>query len=343
MFDLKLLEKLCKANGISGDEHQVRDIIFENITNTDVSITTDALGNLIVFKKGKERPKNKLMISAHMDEIGLIATNITKDGYVKFETVGGIDSKVLPGKRVVSGNNVKGVINSKPPHLLSEEEIKSVFKASQLYIDIGCTRKDEAEKLIGPGDGIYFNSIFESSNGRILSKALDNRAGCFILLSMINEPLPYDMYFAFVVQEEVGLRGAKTAAYAINPDYALVVEATTASDLPSVSKENHVCKLGGGAVVSIMDKKTIYPKELYQLAFSCAEHTQSKIQVKTSVTGGNDAGSIHISRAGVKTLSLSVPCRYIHAPVSMVLEEDICSTLTILKEISKRICALSAE
>lgn len=339
MLDTMLLTSLCTANGISGQEEAVRELILSEIKPYVDSYHTDALGNLIVYKKGKSKAVHKLMLSAHMDEVGFVVTNITADGYIRFAAVGGIDSRVVPGKHVVIGSNgVNGVIGIKHTHLSTENEKKTVAAIENMYIDIGCTTRQEAESYVSPGDQIAFNSPFEIENDMIKGKAIDDRIGCYILIQLIKSQLEYDMCFTFVVQEEVGLRGAKVAAFSVDPDFALVIEATTALDLTDVPAHKQVCKVGQGAVVGFMDRSTVYDKELYQRAFVCAEKTNSKIQTKQAVAGGNDSGVIHSTRGGVRTLAVSLPCRYLHAPVSMISQEDVFSAEHIVSQLANEIC-----
>lgn len=333
----KDLETLCGLAGISGREEKVRAYILSQIKDV-AECRVDPLGNLIVFKKGAKTPKNKVMLAAHMDEVGLIVTYITDDGYLKFTSVGGVDTRVMLGRCVAVGDdNVPGVVGIVPIHMVKEEDKANIPDADTLYIDIGAISREEAEKYAKPGDVAHFDSDFiRFGDDHIKSRALDDRAGCAALVDMIKSDLPYDMTFAFTVQEEVGLRGAKTAAYSVAPDYAIVVETTTAADIAGVAKEKQVCKLGQGAVISFMDRSTLYNRELYDLAFKLAEKHGIKVQPKTVVAGGNDAGAIHTSCGGVRTLTVSLPCRYLHSPSCVICEAD-------LAEVSKIVLALAVE
>lgn len=334
-----LLKELCLTNGISGDESTVRDIILAEIKKFATDVKIDPLGNIIVFKKGKETPKNKLLISAHMDEVGFIVTEITSDGLIKFDEVGGIDRRVVLGDRVVIGKNkVNGVIMVKPIHLSKGDEQSAIPSYSDMYIDIGANSKEEAEKYINYGDSICFISFYQNNGETVMSKAIDDRAGCCMMIEMIKSELPYDMYFSFVVQEEVGLRGATTASFTVNPDFAIVLESTTACDVPGVEDTKQVCKVGSGAVVSFMDRRTIYDKTLVNLAFEIAEKNNYKVQYKKAVAGGNDAGAIQKSRNGVRTLALSIPCRYLHSPIGLISVKDYDDTYNIAFELAKTIC-----
>ncbi len=338
MINFELLEKLCICDGISGDESSVRSIIINEISDHVDDITVDNLGNIIVFKKGKNRAVNKLMISAHMDEVGLMVTDITTDGYLKFDEVGGIDKRVLIGKQVTIGSGkISGVIGVKPVHLSKGDEASAIPSISDMYIDIGTVSMDEALEYVSYGDSINFVSDFAYNDYSVRSKALDDRFGCYVLLSLIKSELEYDTYFVFAVQEEVGLRGAKVAAYSVAPEFAIVAETTTAADLPGIEQSHQVCNLGNGAVISVMDRRTIYDKKLVNEAFDAAEVTGAKAQYKRAVAGGNDAGVIHQSRGGVRTLAVSLPCRYLHAPSCIASIEDCESMIKIIIQLAKNI------
>ena len=337
MADFSLLMRLCTARGISGSENEVRDIILREIKPYASSVEISPLGNLIVFKKGAKRPKTRLMLNAHMDEVGLIVTHITEDGLLQFAPVGGIDRRVLCGKAVTVGNGISGVIGAKPIHLLEDDEKEKSIPIKNLYIDIGAAGRSEAEGYVTPGDVVSFDSVFDTEHGMIKSRALDDRAGCAILIDMIQQDLEYDMAFVFAVQEEIGLRGSKTAAYAVDPQAAIVVETTTAADVAGVDKERQVCRVGNGAVISFMDRSTIYDKEYYKMAFEAADKAGVKCQAKQAVAGGNDAGAIHVSRGGVRTIAVSLPCRYLHSAVGMIAQEDFVSAQKLVFELAARI------
>lgn len=335
MFDFSLLQRLCEARGISGDEGAVRDLIIDEIKD-HAEYRVDNLGNLLVHKKGKAPAKARLMLSAHMDEVGLMVTDITSEGFLKFHEVGGIDRRVLPGKQVAVGKNgVAGVIGVKPIHLTKGDESESVPEPSEMTIDIGADSQEEALAAVSYGDSVTFAADFTKNGSTVRSKAIDDRFGCCVLIQLIKSDLPYDADFVFVVQEEVGLRGAKTAAYTVDPQFAIVIEATTSAEIPEIDKQKQVCNLGEGAVISLMDRRTIYDKEMVALALSTAEKLGVKVQLKRAVAGGNDAGSIHQSRGGVRTLAVSLACRYLHSPDTVASVRDCDSML----ELAKALCA----
>lgn len=329
----KYLEELCLLCAASGNEKAVREYICENIKHYADSIKIDPLGSVIAEKKGRKPSPKKLMISAHMDEVGLIITYINDDGTMQIAPVGGIDASVVIGRPVVVGdNNINGVIGAKPVHLLNSNKRKELPKFSELYLDIGAENKKQAEELVSLGTYVHFLPSFNRmGDSKVCSKALDDRIGCAIMLELIKEELPYDVTFAFLVQEEVGLRGAKAAAFSINPDIAIVLEATTAADISGANDDVKVCSLGNGPVVSFMDRSTIYDRELYNLAFAECKRMDIPCQTKTRIAGGNDSGAIHMSRGGVRTIAVSAPCRYLHSPSSVADLNDIQNCLKLTK------------
>ncbi len=336
-MNTELLRQLCITNGISGDENCVRDIIIKEIKDYVTDCYTDNLGNIIAFKKGKKTPENKLMISAHMDEVGFIVTDITSDGFIKFDEVGGTDRRVLPGRTVLINNKTYGVIGTMPVHLCTLDESKKIPAYSDMYIDIGADSKEQAQSLVNLGDSITFEVYYEDNGYTIRSKALDDRAGCFMMIEMLKTELDYDMYFTFVVQEETGLNGAKTAAYTVNPDYSIVLESTTAADFPDIPSTKQCCNVGDGAVIGYMDRRTIYDRGLIKKAIDIAQQNDIKLQFKRAVAGGNDAGVIHNSRGGVRTLAISLPCRYLHSQISLIAKSDLEHTFKLTKLLACKI------
>lgn len=337
----KLLNELCLLNGTSGDESRVREYICHKIEGK-CEYKIDPLGNVIAYKKGRSTPKNKVMISAHMDEVGMIVTSIKSDGTLTVSPVGGIDPRVVIGRPVSVGmQNINGVIGAKAVHNLTADEKNKAPGFDSLYVDIGADSREEAEKLVSPGDCVYFASdYYEMGDGIICGKAIDDRFGCAVMINLINSDLEYDCVFTFVVQEEVGLRGARAAAYTVDPDFAIVLEATTAADIPLANGEKKCCFLGKGPVVSYMDHSTIYDKELYNISKAAAEENNLLWQTKTMVAGGNDSGAIHISRGGVRTLAISVPCRYLHSPASAAKVSDMEASAKLAEIMIEKACML---
>lgn len=335
---IKTLKELCLLNGISGDESCVREYIIEKIRDK-CDYLVDNLGNITAFRKGKKTPEKKLMIAAHMDEVGLIVTSVRSDGTLTFETVGGIDSAVIIGKRVKIGKNgLSGVVGSKAIHKLSAEEREKAPKISDLYIDFGAADKAEAEKYVSAGECVYFDSKFmEFGNNRIKSKAIDDRAGCALMLRLIEEEPEYDTFFVFNVQEEIGLRGSTVSAFSLQPDIAIVLEATTAADIDGADGAAKVCTINDGPVVSFMDRSTMYDKELYKTAFETAKENGINCQTKSMIAGGNDSGAIHISGKGVRTIAVSLPCRYLHSPSCVISKQDFDDAYRLVKLMMKRV------
>jgi len=327
-----LLEKLCNADGVSGCEREVREIIKNEVCNYADEIITDSMGNLLVLKHGKLKDKT-VMLSAHMDEVGFIISGITKEGYLEFKSVGGIDTRVIISKKVRIGQDkIKGIIGIKAVHLTTDSERDTVPKESDLYIDIGAKDEDDAKKYVKLGDYVAFDTEFEYLGIKsIKAKAIDDRVGCYILCNLIKQDVLYDTWFCFLVQEEVGLRGAKIASYRLNPDIALVVEGTTCCDVPGARESEYITKMNDGAALSFMDRSTIVDKDFYPKLYSLGIENNINIQYKKMASGGNDAGAIHLSQTGVKTASVSVPCRYIHSPVSVCSVNDIESVEKLCK------------
>ncbi len=335
------LKSLCNICGASGNEEKVREYIISQIDGfCDYNI--DPLGNIIAFKKGKQTAKNRVMIDAHMDEVGLIVTSIQSDGTLTVDTVGGVDPMVVIGRQVTIGdNNIPAVVGSQAVHKLSQASRDKKPKISSLYIDFGAKDKQDAIKYVRPGDIVYFKSEYiEYGDNMIKAKAIDDRFGCAVLIELIKSEIEYDAYFTFTVQEEVGLRGAKTATFSVNPDIAIVCETTTASDIEGVPDSQSVCKLGDGAVVSFMDRSTVYDKELFNIAFDLAKEKNIKCQTKTKIAGGNNSGAIHITGNGVRTIAVSAPCRYLHSPSCVVKKEDLTSCFEMVKALFEKTAVL---
>ena len=333
---MTLLNELCILNGTSGDEKQVREYIISKLPD-DCIHSVDPLGNLIVEKKGEITPKNKVALFAHMDEVGFIVTYISDEGYVYVSNVGGIDNSALFGKKITV-NGLVGVAGSKAIHQCSADESKKIPEITDASVDFGFENKEQAEKYISLGDLGYFKSDFIPFGNKMLkAKALDDRVGCAVMLELLQEKSKIDYTCVFTVQEEIGTRGATVSAYTVNPDYAVVIETTTASDIPDTPDRKKVCKTGGGAVVSFMDRATLYDRELYKRAFEIAEKNNILCQTKTVVAGGNDAGAIHKAAGGIKTIAVSLPCRYIHSGSSVCNINDIESVERLAKELLKEL------
>ena len=273
---LNLVKELCRLRGVSSGEDDVRDYLLARCRPNADTVKVDALGNLIVFKRGEKSTGNRLMLTAHMDEVGFIVNDITEDGYLKFAPVGGIDPRVVIGKRVNVGHSgIPGVIGLKAYHLVSAEEEKKVPGFEDMYIDIGAKDRADAEHAAALGDLVSFDcDPVEFGSGMLKARALDDRVGCAVMLKLIEEELPMDCTFVFTVQEEVGTRGAFGAAFSVTPEIALVLEGTTAADLPGMEEHRKVAALGKGPVLSFMDHGAIYDHGLFVLLRDLAERAR---------------------------------------------------------------------
>lgn len=315
---MEILKKLTNAFGPSGQEENILKIIEEMASPYADEIYSDALGNLIVHKKGCGK---KIMIAAHMDEIGVIATVIDDNGFIRFAPVGGLYNKDLLGRRVCFKNGVTGVIGT-------EEENKE-RKILKMYIDIGAPDKASCEKMISIGDMAVFAGDFYENSDCIISKALDNRCGCYVLIKALEKiKSQNDLYFVFTSQEEVGLRGAKTSAFSISPDYAIAVDVTDTGDTPNGVKM--ATKLGGGAAIKIMDRSVLCDSFVRSKLAELASSNIIKYQLEIMNDGGTDAGAISLSGSGVKTGGISIPTRYIHSPSEMINKNDLKSAIDLL-------------
>ena len=320
---LESLKDLVMLDGVSGDEKPVRDRLIEMVKGHVDSYRVDNLGNLITYKKGTGMNK-KVMLAAHMDEVGLMITCINSDGLLKFQAVGGIEPRVLVGKRVRIGEEkVPGVIGYKPIHLQSEDERKGAVKKKALTIDIGARDKDQAEECVAVGDMVAFDyDPVEFGDNKLMAKALDDRVGCVVLAELMKNRYPFDVYGCFTVQEEIGLKGAKTASYAVNPDVAIVLEGTTCFDVTGTSEHMMSTWLGKGPALTIMDRSVISDRELLKFVTDEADRVKIPYQYKKTISGGTDAGRIQVSGEGVKVVTMAVPCRYIHTPASIMDKRD---------------------
>ena len=314
------LEELCNLNGVSGDEGRVRRYIKEIAKDYADEVWTDTMGNLYAHKKG-DGPK--VVVAAHMDEVGMIIWGAMENGLLIYQTQG-IDPRVVVSKRVVVGpREIPGVIGAKAIHLQSMEDRKKVLSHSELFIDIGAKDKADALKYVSPGDYAAFDTKWERlGSDRMKAKALDDRMGCAIALELLKQTYDCDFTAVFTVQEELGLRGAQAAVYNVKPQVALVLEGTTANDLPKTQGHQHITKVGGGPAISFMDGSTIVPRAMFEALKSAAQEAEIPFQIKQGTAGGNDAGAIHKALSGCVTGVISVPTRYLHSPCSLASISD---------------------
>ena len=321
-----ILEELSNAIGVSGEEDDVRSIVIPAIQDRVTDLTVDAMGNVTALLLGTRYPDYTVMIAAHMDEIGMMVTAVDSKGLIQFTGVGGIDARILPGLRVKVGRKrTPGVVLWKPIHMW--KDMKTI-PIDQLRIDVGATDKSAAEL----GDRIAFDSCYAQLSDKVVrGKSFDDRVGCSILVDILrNGPYPVTVAAAFTVQEEIGLRGAKVAAQRLKPDAAIVLEGTPAYDVPDPLREadaddlptNPATKLGHGAVLTLMDRHMITDPRVMEFLRETAEANDIRYQYKTVGAGGTDGGAIHTAHAGVPTMALSAPCRYIHTPTALLNLDD---------------------
>ena len=319
------LKTLTEINAPSGHEQPIRRALLEELRGKGFQPTIDRMGNVIVVKEGVgPAPRKRVLVSAHMDEVGLIVTGATEDGFLKVTQAGGIDPRVLISKRVLVGDdNIPGVIGAVAIHLQSAADRQRVMGYRDICVDIGATSRGEAEGKAPKGTYISFDTPYvEYGEGYACAKAFDDRVGCWTILRLLEEELPVDLVAAFVSEEEVGCRGASGAAFAQEPDIGIVLEGTTCNDLGDIPEVAQVCKTSAGVAVSFMDNASIANRELFRKALKVGEENGIACQVKSSVSGGNDGGVIQRAREGIPTLVLSVPCRYIHSPSTVIKLSD---------------------
>ncbi|AEX86234.1 peptidase family protein [Marinitoga piezophila KA3] len=322
---LKYLPEITELPGISGKEDKVREYIIEKIKDKVDEYHIDVMGNLIAKVSGKDSSK-KIMVLAHMDEVGFMVTKVNDDGTFHISPVGGVDPRVVFSQRLLVNGEIPGVIQVKPIHLQKPEERKAKPDYSQFKVYTGLS-KEEAKKKIKVGDMVTFDTKFYIEGDRAVSKAFDDRAGCALMLNLIDkiekEGKPqYDTYFAFVVQEEVGLRGSGVAAYQIKPDVALVLEGTTAGDFPLLDEDKWATHLGNGPATFFMHSGVVLSKEIFEKIVSLAKENNIKLQFKMRTAGGTDARRLATTLDGIPSGILAVPSRYIHSPNTIIDVND---------------------
>ncbi len=331
-----LLEKLSNAPGVSGFEEEIRNIMTLELKGHVDEIEIDNMGNLIATKKGKRKAK-KIMLAAHMDEIGLMVRFIDKEGFIKFSKIGGINDQMLLNQEVIihtEGEKVLGVIGAKPPHRMKAAEKKKVVDHENMFIDIGASKKD-AEKLVSIGDPITIKHTFSNLQGNLVTgKAFDNRVGCYVLIEAIKRAKTDATIIGVgTVQEEVGLKGARTSAFKINPDLAIALDVTIAGDHPGIKLEEAPVKINSGPAIILTDasgRGLITHPKVKKLLIDTAVQEEIPHQLEVGEGGTTDATAIHLTREGIATGVLSVPTRYIHTPVEVVSLEDIENTINLL-------------
>jgi len=337
---MELLKKLCETPGVSGYEERIQKVVREEFEKITDEIKVDKLGNIIGIKKATKiisgiLPK-KVMLAAHMDEIGFMVSFIDKDGFLRFAPVGGFDPRTLIAQRVVvhGKKDIGGVIGSKPIHILDEEERKKPLKIKDLFIDIGM-KKAEVEKIVEAGNFVTLDRNFKEINDKIVTaKAFDDRVGVYVMIEALKrvKDCYVDIYAVATVQEEVGLRGAIVSSFAIEPDVGIALDVTIASDLPGTKEEEMVSLLGGGTAISLMDSCTISNKKLVDFLRKLAEENKIKYQTDILLGGGTDAGAMQRSKSGVPACTVSIPTRYVHSVVEMCHKEDIENSILLVSK-----------
>lgn len=331
-----ILKKYSNVNSAAGDEEEIRKVITEDIKKYVDKFEVSPIGNLVAFKKGKEEKKT-VLLTAHMDEVAFIVKSINENGLISFYPIGGFIPKILLGNNVIIGkNNINGVISYKSYHIMSPSERKEFPDIKNLFIDIGASSKSEV-KDINPGDYIYFKSKFFKQGNYYFGKAFDDRAGCANIseiLKSIKSP-DYNILAVYTVQEEVGLRGGSTAANHANQKvlFNLNLEGTTCSDRELKNTYTPSTVLGNGPAITIMDRTSIANRKLLEFVKKIAEKENIKYQFKQSVTGGTDAGKIHLTKEGIPSITISVPVRYIHSPWGIMFKKDYENYLKLAKSI----------
>ncbi|MFW9990734.1 MAG: M42 family metallopeptidase [Candidatus Odinarchaeota archaeon] len=344
MSDRELIERqriLSEIIGVSGYENLVREFIEKELEDINLDLKVDGMGNLLVTRKAQQTGGKRVLLDAHMDEIGFMVNHIYDNGYLGFATIGGWDNRTLAGSRVVmetSKGKLYGTISSKPPHITSSAEREKSPQIPDLFVDIGCSSSEEiAERGIRIGTVFTLDGPFlELSSGVLLGKAFDDRTGCNIIIQVLKDlkgkDLNHEIVVNFAVQEEVGLRGARTGTFTLNPDLALAIENTVAADMPGVKESMMPTKFNDGPAISVADNSVLCAPWIVELLEKAAKTAGVPYQFKKPTFGGTDAGAINQARGGVPVGVLSVPSKYIHGANSMIRAEDLLNMVKIVKK-----------
>lgn len=339
-----LLKKIIEAAGVSGYESEIAGIMRQELKKTSDEIKTDTFGNIIA-RKGKGG--KKIMLAAHMDEIGLMVKYVSKEGFISFIKLGGIDDRVLVGQRVIikaKKGDVYGIIGTKPPHLLREEERKQPIKYDSMFIDIGCSSKEEVLKKIEISDPIIFEPNAGILNGKICyGKAPDDRVGCYVMLKIMERvKAKAEVYAVATTQEEVGLKGARVSSYSINPDFALAIDTTVAGDTPGIGEKEADLKIGRGVAITLIEaggRGLLVNGAVKELFLDTARKNKIKFQIDVVEGGMTDGAIISMNREGILTGVIAVPCRYIHAPTGVFHLDDVESAIELGVKVVERVAA----
>ncbi|PZX51089.1 endoglucanase [Algoriphagus ratkowskyi] len=335
-INVALLKEICEIAGAPGFEKRVRDLVIKLVTPLVDEVKVDNIGNVIAIKKGKRNPDSKrVMIAAHMDEIGFIITHIDENGFLRFHTLGGFDPKTLTAQRVIvhGKKDFVGVMGSKPIHVMSAEERTKLPKTTDFFIDLGMS-KEEVDKYITVGDPVTRDRELIEMGDCVNCKSIDNRVAVFILietLKQLDNPA-YDTYATFTVQEEVGLRGANVAAHGINPDFGIALDTTIAFDVPGAQAHEKVTELGKGTAIKIMDAMTICDYRMVEFMKQTADKAKISWQPEILVAGGTDtAGVQRMGKQGAIAGAISIPTRHLHQVIEMAHKQDIADSIALLK------------
>ena len=334
---MDLLKHLCDLPGIPGREERVRSFIESQLGGVVDDLSTDALGNLIALKKGSGTNPKRVMIIAHMDEIGFYVKHIDDDGFLRIHNVGGFDVRQLLSKHVTvttsHGDDLVGVLmaNLKPPHTLNKADAQKMPTVGNLFVDLGLNAEAVKER-VRIGDMVTLKPTFQDMGKRVSSKAMDDRVGCWVLMNTLkNLQTPEnDVYGVFSVQEEVGLRGATTSAFSLEPDIGIALDVTLAMDIPGAEAQDYISELGKGVAIKVLDGNSISTRWLVDEFVEVAEKNEIEHQLEILTAGGTDAAQIQLSRSGVPSITLSIPCRYVHTSAEMIDKEDAQATVELL-------------
>ncbi len=334
----ELIKDLCRINGVSGNEGDVRKYIISKIKDKMSDITVDSMGNVIALKRGRKSGK-KIMLVSNMDEPGFIVSGVTDKGYLKIKNVGSIDSRVIISKKVIIGSGVKGIIGMKAIHLQKKSERENTVATEDLFVDIGASSKKNALKKVNLGDYVTFDTEYRETERRICAKAID-RAGCACLIAAADSECEYDTYFVFSTQKEVEARGARVAAHRIQPDVVVTVGTVETADMYGVDRDMRCAVLGKGAVIADADKTMLADKRLTEFLKKLAGNSGICIQESKGIKNKSVGGAVQTAANGAAVCGISIPCRYSHTPACMADKHDIEQAKKLVKAFSERVAEI---
>jgi len=335
-MNLSLLEEICQTPGAPGHEERIREVVIRELEPLVDDLRVDAMGNVITHKKGKKGAK-KLMLAAHMDEIGFLVRHVDDNGYIRFTTLGGFDPKTLVAQRVLvhtKKGDLLGVMGTKPVHVMTDEEKKAGLKIDNFYIDVGLPAK-EVQKRVSIGDTVTRERSFTRVGETLNTKSMDDRVGVFVMIEAVRKLKRHDveLYAVATVQEEVGLRGATTAANDINPDIGIALDVTLANDIPDIKPQDRITELGKGAAIKVMDASFIAHRKLVDFMVKTATTKKIPHQLEVLTAGGTDSGAMQKAMSGSIAGCVSIPCRYVHQVIEMCHPDDIQASIDLLAEV----------